>query len=279
MKKKLIAIALLLILAVIGTAGCNEIPEPVIKSSTVSKQESSAVSSQPQPSAPSQSSREVSLPQPGENLPDIPLKTVDFEKLVTRWAELKLTIIDSVPTIEPLAENDSFNASVLTLTVNAEWEGLTAFLKAIIQQEKNDLFLDRFVIERSYYDSFNCTVTLVNPTLTEEADLTENEAQRFVKSRFRALDRQKLLDAFLGLHANYNTQQASCQFTVDSQRRAAVDAVVSFASYKGFVSYRYKINSSEDFTVNSEVSYEQASDDTEYPFHVTLTLYSDHFTV
>ena len=191
----------------------------------------------------------------------------------------ELTIIDSVPTAEPLAENENITVASLTLTVNAEWKNLTAFLKKVVQQEKNDLYLDKLSIEKGYYDTFNCTVTIVNPYPAGEGAVSEEDAQQLIKSRFRAVNRQKLLDAFMSVHANYSLQKALCQFTVDSERRTAIDAEVNFASYKGFVSYRYRINESKDFTVNDDVKYEQQSDDSEMPFHVSLTLYTDKFTV
>ena len=283
MKKKLICTALLFALITALSTGCaQEVPAPA-ESSAESTQSSvtpsRTESSQPEERSQPESSREISLPQPGENLPDIPMKSADFEALVTTMGQQELTIIDSVPTAEPLAENENITVASLTLTVNAEWKNLTAFLKKVVQQEKNDLYLDKLSIEKGYYDTFNCTVTIVNPYPAGEGAVSEEDAQQLIKSRFRAVNRQKLLDAFMSVHANYSLQKALCQFTVDSERRTAIDAEVNFASYKGFVSYRYRINESKDFTVNDDVKYEQQSDDSEMPFHVSLTLYTDKFTV
>lgn len=279
MKKKLIGTALLLTLLLTGTVGCQEVLQPPpVSSSPVSTEERAASSSPSSSVREEEVSHEVSLPQPGEGLEDIPLKAFDFEPLMKNWRRLSLTILDYSIDSAPTAEEERLTASSLTVTVSAEWKDMTAFLTGLVKQERNNIFLDHLKLEKAYYDTFSCTVTLVNPTIRDDSDLSEDDAQRLVKSRFRAVDRQKLLDAFLGLHASYNLQQASGSFTADSQRRTAIDVLVRFASYKGFVSYRYRINSSEDFTVDSDVHYEQASDDdTDYPFVVSLTLYSDRF--
>ena len=281
MKKKLIGLVLLLSV-VMGTA-CAESPQIVPLSSVVSSQPSGTVSKTAdtgQESGNPEESSQASVPAyPGENLPDIPLKAADYEKLVTAVAKLDLTIIDSVPTTDVWEDDSRFNLSTLTLTVNAEWEGMTAFLQTLIKQEKNNIFLDKLTIEKDPYSGFNCTVTIMNLTPVTEEESAPEDAQQVIKSRFCTVERQKMLDAFLGLHANYSMQYAACTFTVDANRQAAVDVIVDFLSYKGFVSYRYKINSSEDFTVNKDVRYEQKSDDSEMPFRVVLTLYSDKFTV
>ncbi len=155
---------------------------------------------------------------------------------------------------------------------------VSGIIRRFIGLESYNLFIDNLSLTAEG-DDFRCELVLYHPYPKDEAETADKEIQSYIKNRFRAVDRSKMMDAFLSIHQNYRTQTVTCRFVPDRDDRVDIGVQFNFGSYSGYNRYMHQVANSEAFEAEVSEYSSAESDDGEVVYHAEVTLHTTKFTL
>ena len=283
-------------------AGCGSPDDAAVVSGTsssvsshVSEESTASKPSQPLPvddssgdeSGKEESKKEESSREPSQTQEDIDLRQWEEEDLGSIIPSTKSEVNDLRLTMyKDFAYNKNFGISYADIYVYGNSEELLKFINELCKREKENLYIEYFefnVVESAYlyldYDDedfdrtryYNVRLRLANPYL--KGDMEEADACKYVKDHWNNIDRKKFFDALLKEHNHYYYTKLKGSLMPDKDKNVVAEASLDFATYNGFVTYKYKLGETGNFIPDENAAVKaREKSDIPLPYHADIKL-------
>lgn len=287
MKRTALFTSLLVTAALLSFASCSEkkasqnSTAPSVSSSvsqTISKNSEAEKSSAPESSAPESSAAESSA------------ATVSQPESSSEPEQQKIWLTDELLGFLDSKGIDSSSADI-TEGIEHDYKGVlftkaelvfsgstdetAELLEELSALQEGGLYLTSISLSRSY-DTFTSILRLENPYANPSG--SSDGARKYIREHWGGLDRASLIRAFVDDNMDYSLQSAKGLLFADKNGAVKLEVGIDFRTYDGFVTYKYKMSQSENFSIDGDVSaIKTSAEDTELPLHTDAVLYSDKF--
>ena len=252
-------------------------PKASVASAEPSRQSSAASKAQPEPeSAEPSGPVQPSLPE----RPDIEMKSWTAENLNKLIEKSKVENVN-YETYEyvPVEGSDKLFATRSKLTVTGLFDDVLTLSEYLSKQEKNNIYISDFSLYSDYNDDIHAEINIINPYPANEIS-NDEDLKEYIYVRFNSIDKNGIIKAFVDENANYYLKTASCDFTPAEDGNVTILAGIDFATYNGFVAYRYKLGKSLNFILDENAAITEKSEPEYYDdkkFHADIILTTNKF--
>lgn len=229
----------------------------------------------PESSLPEISEEPGSLPEPSQEAEPEQYKNSDELYMLLTSLGIDSSYAEITEGIEHDYKGVLYTKAELVLT--RDTDEAANLLEELSSYEKSGLFLTNMTLSRNS-DIFTVSLRLEVPYTDPSG--SSDSAAAYIKQHWGGLDRAALLRAFIDDNMDYSLSSASGLLFSDRNGIVKLQTGVDFRSYDGFVTYKYKLSNSPNFSVEGDISVNKTKDeDTEYPLHSDTVLYTDKFRI